>query len=142
MTNENNPPSAPVAGLALPLQKRAHLPDQGYGNLFYIVQNSMTYGVRDVIASRLGEAVADALVTAANRAPVYDELLSALRFADNEVNVARGVLWAKADVVEHQPDGERHARQLRRSAEKLDEVSRRCREAIDAALSHAEQVQP
>jgi hypothetical protein len=49
--------------LAVPLQKRAHLPEAGK---FYIVHNVMTDGVRDVIATLLDERVADAIVAACN----------------------------------------------------------------------------
>lgn len=63
----------------------------------------------------------------------HASLLEALEFARGEAIVARGVLWSKADAVENLPDGRRHSAQLRRSAEKLDEVIR----SADAALALA-----
>lgn len=49
-----------------PLAKRAHLPVAQFKAKFYIVHDVLSDGVRDVIATGLDEAVADAIVLACN----------------------------------------------------------------------------
>jgi hypothetical protein len=96
----------------------------------YIVANVVEAGIKGVDPKDVLRANAAHIVRCVNN---FEALREALEFARNESTVARGVLWSKADVAESWPDGARHAAQLRRSAEKLDEVIRR----VEAALSSA-----
>lgn len=74
----DSPPPAEMP-LALPLQKRAHLPAS---SRFYIVQNAMTDGVRDIIATNLDEHIADAIVAAVNERDSLRDSLQASQVAE------------------------------------------------------------